>query len=139
MISNNLLTVIHRPTSEFLLMRHPAGRFLRSGKWNEGGTRMREGAADARGGSLLAFFAAKQTMQAAAVPRAARRDRANWRFMLRRLLPRRRRAQSSSMGNDLWPVHAGRNPDIERPHQSGRPNARDAMPKGGVVANLDSQ
>jgi PAS domain S-box-containing protein len=122
---NNLLTVIIG-NSEFLLMRHPAGdpSFREVNEVHQNALR-----AATLVGQLLAF-SRKQTMQPRVL--ALRDVIGELALMLRRLL-REGVELKLEHGNDLWPVHADET-QISNALINLVVNARDAMPKGGVVA-----
>ncbi len=121
---NNLLTVIIG-NSEFLLMRHPAGdpSFKEINEIHQNALR-----AATLVGQLLAF-SRKQTLQ----PRVLmlRDVVGELALMLRRLL-REGVELKLEHGADLWPVHADET-QISNAIINLVVNARDAMPKGGVV------
>ncbi len=121
---NNLLTVIIG-NSEFLLMRHPAGdpSFKEINEIHQTALR-----AATLVGQLLAF-SRKQTMQ----PRmlVLRDVIGELALMLRRLL-REGVDLKLDHGSDLWAVHADET-QISNAIINLVVNARDAMPKGGMV------
>jgi two-component system, cell cycle sensor histidine kinase and response regulator CckA len=121
---NNLLTVIIG-NSEFLLMRHQAGdpSFKEINEIHQNALR-----AATLVGQLLAF-SRKQTLQPKVL--ALRDMVSELAIMLRRLL-REGVELKLEHGPELWPVHADE-AQISNAVINLVVNARDAMPKGGIV------
>jgi len=121
---NNLLTVIIG-NSEFLLMRHQAGdpSFKEINEVHQNALR-----AATLVGQLLAF-SRKQTMQPKVL--ALRDVIGELAIMLRRLV-REGIELKLEHGADLWPVHADE-AQLSNAIINLVVNARDAMPKGGIV------
>jgi len=121
---NNLLTVIIG-NSEFLLMRHPAGdpSFKEINEIHQNALR-----AATLVGQLLAF-SRKQTLQPRVL--ALRGVISDLALMLRRLL-REGIELNLEHGAELWPVNADET-QITNAIINLVVNARDAMPRGGVV------
>ena len=121
---NNLLTVIIG-NSEFLLMRHQAGdpSFKEINEIHQNALR-----AATLVGQLLAF-SRKQTLQPRVL--AVRDVVGELALMLKRLL-REGVELNLEHGADLWPVHADE-AQLSNAIINLVVNARDAMPKGGIV------